>query len=921
VAAQQPEEPAPAPEEVAPQSNTAPDAVTTPEGQDLIAKAAVSFTVKGESLNLKPLFDAGILVRGSTYTYRINGAVEIEGSDVPQTLTLLQTRLGPLDSKTLVWVTPFTISTYTLEAMLDTDADFTKYGEWSAADSAGNGVSVISLVQLDSLDSDASGYFVPTDPDVIDTTANLGLKGFSKTLYDDFDGTNAEKRTAAPETEFRPQADADTASNGGPATAKAETNTMTIAGKYGVITLEWVPAADYSPTVNDGTDSTDGGGRWTWTYKPAHAVDAANGLTAEMVAALRALKAYDANDATSHADEVFTFITTDTQGAETRHAITIEVRGANDAPELTQTGSQLLTINDGTSANLVQDTGYRFTATDADGTTSTLSVSDARFQLAQNGTLQLKAGQAFTADEATAGSVRVVVTATDATDSAVTDIETVDITITPMQPEEPAPANQQPTAFRVSNIGRSIRETEDDIDWFTVGSFRFEDDNMGTNTVTAAITTSPSSQRGTAQVRVRGNDIQMQGIDIVDNPQDVQFEITLTPETDGDGTAPVAVTLIVDVNGEYVRAKAKTGYYSNDLNDADTPLTLEEVVNRVLVLGDGLHREPAKIDIVRTSSQNGAFVIGSAPEHNRDAHAWSDAKGWQVHIDNNDEWVLEFKVALDAQDSWSQTISITGGAENTGTFEDFVMTFNNDSNQNTMNGRDRVNEIFTVDTTGSVVDGADVITKFEDMRDKLRFNEDGAIENTTAITLYTMLEANGGSDTTTVNDLVIYDAPGDANSVLAVLRDVGTDFVLTNDDVWENAKIFLLSDGRDTNDLEFFVGVANRHDMFLIDATPTDIVDADFVSGFSQPKAAAGENAAVLGDMLRFTYDGAAADETAINLYTGFEDSNGNGGDNDPVIYSERNDNTKVLAVLTDVGTDFVLTNDDVWENATIEIL
>jgi hypothetical protein len=43
-----------------------------------------------------------------------------------------------------------------------------------------------------------------------------------------------------------------------------------------------------------------------------------------------------------------------------------------------------------------------------------------------------------------------------------------------------------------------------------------------------------------------------------------------------------------------------------------------------------------------------------------------------------------------------------------------------------------------------------------------------------------------------VNDLVIYDAPGDANSVLAVLRDVGADFVLTNDDVWENATIEIL---------------------------------------------------------------------------------------------------------------------------------
>ena len=40
-----------------------------------------------------------------------------------------------------------------------------------------------------------------------------------------------------------------------------------------------------------------------------------------------------------------------------------------------------------------------------------------------------------------------------------------------------------------------------------------------------------------------------------------------------------------------------------------------------------------------------------------------------------------------------------------------------------------------------------------------------------------------------VNDLAIYETQGDANSVLAVLEDVGTEFALTNDDVWEDATI------------------------------------------------------------------------------------------------------------------------------------
>ena len=40
-----------------------------------------------------------------------------------------------------------------------------------------------------------------------------------------------------------------------------------------------------------------------------------------------------------------------------------------------------------------------------------------------------------------------------------------------------------------------------------------------------------------------------------------------------------------------------------------------------------------------------------------------------------------------------------------------------------------------------------------------------------------------------VNDLVIYETQGDANSVLAVLEDASSEFVLSNDDVWEDATI------------------------------------------------------------------------------------------------------------------------------------
>ena len=256
----------------------------------------------------------------------------------------------------------------------------------------------------------AHGHFVPTDPDEIDDTGNLGLKGWAatdglqagvaarsqataqifrnpinggdkvtdvrakwtalKALAGDAGATEGQYTAArtAFQTAINALPDsgmtqalrvagtaflaavADKAAHAADAnnvvgafdTAittylngadEATGDNLRLAGKFGVLTLEW----------DGGFVSSDGDGRWKWTYKLANQVDAGAGLTQAMVDALRVLDAYDENNAATHPDEVFNFIITDSQGVETSHSITIDVRGANDAPVMTGVGNGAVT--------------------------------------------------------------------------------------------------------------------------------------------------------------------------------------------------------------------------------------------------------------------------------------------------------------------------------------------------------------------------------------------------------------------------------------------------------------------------------------------------------------------------------------------------------------------------------------------------
>ena len=104
-------------------------------------------------------------------------------------------------------------------------------------------------------------------------------------------------------------------------------------------------------------------------------------------------------------------------------------------------------------------------------------------------------------------------------------------------------------------------------------------------------------------------------------------------------------------------------------------------------------------------------------------------------------------------------------------------------------------------------------------------------------------------------------------------------------------------------------------DHFFIDSTAS-------VVGFNADHR--GEGADVINDFetgidkLRFSDDGAAENSTTVDLFTRLEDIDGNGGANDLVIYATQGNANSALAVMIDVAAGFNLTDNDVWEDATI---
>ena len=96
--------------------------------------------------------------------------------------------------------------------------------------------------------------------------------------------------------------------------------------------------------------------------------------------------------------------------------ITVAVNNVNDnLPMIEQLGSQI-PLDEGTFSNTPTNTGYRYTASDADGGTSTLSVSgdpQNRFAIDASGNLQIKAGSEFDYENPADRTITLTITATD----------------------------------------------------------------------------------------------------------------------------------------------------------------------------------------------------------------------------------------------------------------------------------------------------------------------------------------------------------------------------------------------------------------------------------------------------------------------------------------------------------------------------
>ena len=248
------------------------------------------------------------------------------------------------------------------------------------------------------------------------------------------------------------------------------------------------------------------------------------------------------------------------QPINTTETVTIRLRNINDNPPvITQSGRQV-PLDEGTFSSDT-NTGYRYTVSDADGGTSTLSVSgdpQNRFAIDASGDLQIKAGSEFNYESLDEGAITLTITATDSGvgpgSPAVTDTETVIITF--------GDVNEAPTATSRASIS-----TNDHTAYaLEAVDFGFSDVDAGDNEFDSVIITSlPGAGQGTlalngASVRV-GDAITFAQIDagqLVYTPNEVSqgqpynAQIGYRVLDDGDGAgahklSSATATLVIGV--------------------------------------------------------------------------------------------------------------------------------------------------------------------------------------------------------------------------------------------------------------------------------------------------------------------------------------------------------------------------------------
>ena len=129
----------------------------------------------------------------------------------------------------------------------------------------------------------------------------------------------------------------------------------------------------------------------------------------EMVSGALRVKANQSFDFESEPSIEVTITASDPGGLTDSQTVTVTVTDVNEAPTVSISGSQTLTLNEGTS--VAGDTGFTVSATDPDsGDSVSFSVDDNRFEVV-NGALKVKADQSF--DFEREPSVDLVITGTD----------------------------------------------------------------------------------------------------------------------------------------------------------------------------------------------------------------------------------------------------------------------------------------------------------------------------------------------------------------------------------------------------------------------------------------------------------------------------------------------------------------------------
>ena len=202
----------------------------------------------------------------------------------------------------------------------------------------------------------------------------------------------------------------------------------------------------------------------------------------------------------------------------------------------------------------------------------------------------------------------------------------------------------------------------------------------------------------------------------------------------------------------------------------DTGFTIDDI-DKVKYLSSGFNHLVRKTSPGGSTSLNGMNAPGEQD--------FSAIKGLSPTSSGRSD-VTQFQVSWDNGKSWSQTISMNDYNISTGGRQNLKMTFTgiddgatDTGGKVTMNGRDAVAEIFTVDTTASNRAQADVITRFEDGWDTVKFTAN-------VTTVYAKADGNGNT--------VLYSNQASANSnadsdILAVLSGfVATDDNFTTDD-------------------------------------------------------------------------------------------------------------------------------------------